>query len=160
MRRFSDKPNIACVGGGKCEINPAWREWIKKATDFKTFKLKLLRTPDPLGIHRYYNRTVCSIYRTDILKQENLSFLMDRDKGLTAGKKLYFELQDCGYGTVEISDRVMAKSLWHLAHATQVINADQYDLRDRTVRKTRRLLENIMSSRQVQDIMADTSLDQ
>lgn len=156
---FHGDPNTACVGGGKCELTPTWRVWLKKATDYKSVRRKLLKVPDPLGIYRYYNRTVCSIYRTDVLKKEKLSFLMDREKGLTVGKKLYFELVDRGYPTVELSDRIMKQSLWHLAHATQVLNAEEYNLRDRTVRKTRRLLEKIMNSEQVRQIIADVSLD-
>lgn len=157
---FQDDPQVVCVGAGKVELTPAWKIWLKKATDFKTLTRKLLRTPDPLGMHRYYNRTVCSIYRTEILKKENLSFLMDRDKGLTVGKKLYFELVDRGYKTVELSDGFMRRYLYHLAHATQVINADRFNLRNRTVRKTGRLMDKIMQSEQVRQILADDSLDQ
>ena len=159
MEHFNNDPQTACVGGGKCELTAPWREFLKKMTDFRTFKRKLLRTPDPIGKHRYYNRTVCNIYRTDILKKENLSFLMDREKGLTVGKKLYFELVDRGYKTVEQSDCVMKKYLWHLAHATQVVNADEYNLRNRTLRKTRQLQEKIMNFEQVQHIISDETLD-
>lgn len=159
MRHFRKDPEIVCVGGGKCELSSPWRQFLKKITDLRTFKRKLLRTPDPLGIHRYYNRTVCTIYRTEVLKKENLSFLMDRQKGLTVGKKLYFELVDRGYKTVELPDSVMLKYIWHLAHATQVINAEQYPhtLRDSTIRKTRRLLDKILNSDQVRRLMADES---
>ncbi|MBL7215766.1 MAG: glycosyltransferase family 2 protein [Phycisphaerae bacterium] len=160
MRYFKENLKVACVGGGKCELTPAWSLWLKKLTDFKTFKRKLLCIPDPIGKHRYYNRTVCSIYRTEILKKEGLSFLMDRDKGLTVGKKLYFELVDRGYPTVELSDRMMTRYLWHLAHATQVVNAEEYNLRNRTLRKTRRLLDEIMNSEQVRQILADDLLDE
>ncbi len=159
MRYFRDNPRIACVGGGKCELVPMWSVWLKKLTDFKRFKRKFFGPADTIGMHRYYNRTVCSIYRTEILKKEKLFFLMDRDKGLTVGKKLYFELVDRGYPVVELPDRVMKRYLWHLAHATQVLNADEYNLRSRTLRKTRRLLDKIMNSEQVRQIMADDSLD-
>lgn len=159
MRYFEQEPKRVCVGGGKCELTPALNGLLKKMTDVKAFKRKLLRTPDPLGMHRYYNRTVCSIYRTDVLKQEGLSFLMDREKGLTVGKKLYFELVDRGYPTVELPDRVMKGYLWHLAHATQAINAQEYNLRSRTVRKTRRLMEKLMDSDEVRQILNNDELD-
>jgi glycosyltransferase involved in cell wall biosynthesis len=157
---FRDDSGIACVGAGKVELTPAWQTWLKKLTDFKTLKRKLFHTSDPLGFYRYYNRTVCSIYRTDILKKENLSFLMDRDKGLTVGKKLYFELVDRGYKTVELSDGFMRRYLAHLAHATQVVNAGQFNLRNRTVHKISRLIDKIMQSEQVRQILTDESLDQ
>jgi len=155
MKYFKENPEIVCVGAGKCELTPQWKKYVKKLTDFKTLKRKMLRTPDPLGIYRYYNRTVCSIYRTQVLKNENLSFLMDRDKGLTVGKKLYFELVDKGYKTVELPDRVMKKYIWHLAHATQVTNPDEYNLKNRTVRKTRRLLNKVMNSNEAQAVLKE-----
>jgi glycosyltransferase involved in cell wall biosynthesis len=158
MVHFRD-PRVACVGGGKCELISTWRDRLKKATDLRTFQRRLLKTPDPLGKYRYYNRTICSIYRTDILKKEKLSFRMDRDRGLAAGKKLYFELVDRGYPTVELPDRVMTRGVWHLAHATQVINAGQYNLRCRTLRKTGRLIRRVMNSESVRRINADESLD-
>jgi hypothetical protein len=159
MGNFEDG-QTACVGGGKVELTGEWRKFLKKCTDFKTFKRKLLRTPDPLGMYRYYNRTVCSIYRTDILKKENLSFLMDREKGLTVGKKLYFELVDRGYRTVELPDRFMKRYLYHLAHATQVINPDEFkNIRSRTRRKTNKLIKKIWNSSKVQEIINDSSLD-
>jgi GT2 family glycosyltransferase len=157
---FENNPQVACVGSGKVEMTPAWEVRLKKMTDFKTFGRKLFRIPDPLGMHRYYNRTVCSAYRTDILKKEKLSFLMDREKGLTVGKKLYFELVDRGYKTVELSDGFMKKYIYHLAHATQAVNAGQFKLRKRTIDKASRWIDRIMQSQQARDILANDLLDQ
>ena len=95
-----------------------------------------------------------------VLKNERLSFLMDREKGLTVGKKLYFELVDRGYQTVELPDRQMRRYLYHLAHATQVVNAREFQLRSRTVEKITHRINVIMQSEQVRQIMSDSSLDQ
>lgn len=156
---FDSDQNVACVGSGKVELTPKWRVVLKKATDLRTFKRRLLREPDPIGKYRYYNRTICCIYRTDILQCENLSFLMDRDKGLTGGKKLYFELVDRGYRTVELPSSVMGRYVYHLAHATQVVNPAEFTLRKRTIRKCNRLVDRVMSSATVQSIITDDSLD-
>jgi len=156
---FDNNEEVGCVGSGKVELAPKWRVLLKRATDFRTFKRKLLREPDPVGKFRYYNRTICCIYRTDILQRENLSFLMDRDKGLTGGKKLYFELVDRGYKTVELPSEVMGQYIIHLAHATQVVNPREFALRKRTVRKCHRLVEKVMSSAIVKNILSDETLD-
>ena len=154
---FDNDKNISCVGSGKIELVPKWRIILKKTSDFRTFKRKLLQEPDPVGKHRYYNRTICSLYRTDILHREQLSFLKDRDKGLGSGKKLYFELLDRGYKTVELPPSVMGQYVIHLAHATQVINREEFTLRKKTIRKYNRLVNKIMSSAAVQSILADDS---
>ncbi len=156
---FYNDENIACVGSDKVELTPQWRILLKKATDFRTFKRKLLREPDTIGKFRYYNRTICCLYRTDVLQREKLSFGMDQNKGLTGGKKLYFELVDRGYKTIELSPAVMGRFVCHLAHATQVFNPQEFALREKTVRKCNRLVKQIMSSQVVRDILADNSLD-
>ena len=160
IRYFDDDSNIACVGSGKIEFIPKWRDILKKATDFRTFKRKLLRTPDPLGKYRYYNRTICCVYRTEILRRENLTFLMDRDKGLTSGKKLYFELVDRGYKTVELSAAVMGQYVIHLAHATQAVNPQEFTLRNKTRRRYSGRAEKIMSSEIVKGILENDCLDE
>jgi glycosyltransferase involved in cell wall biosynthesis len=156
---FDNGGNVACVGSGKIELIPKWRILLKRATDLRTFKRKLLREPDPHGKYRYYNRTICCLYRTEVLQRENLSFLMDRDKGLTGGKKLYFELVDRGYRTVELPSSIMGQFVYHLAHATQAINPQEFTLRKKTVRKYNRLVDKVMSSGMVRNILADDSLD-
>jgi len=157
---FDNDENITCVGSGKIELIPKWRILLKKATDLRTFKRKVLREPDPVGKFRYYNRTICCLYRTDILRREQLSFLMDRDKGLTGGKKLYFELVDRGYKTVELASSVMGRYIVHLAHATQVVNPQEFTLRKRTVKKCNRIVDKMMASERIQNIITDDTLDQ
>ena len=157
---FGNDENIACVGSGKIELTPAWQILLKKATDFRTFKRKLLREPDPIGKFRYYNRTICCLYRTDVLRRENLSFGMDQDKGLTGGKKLYFDLIDRGYKTIELPMAIMGQFVCHLAHTTQVINPQEFNLRGKTVRKCNRIVDKVLSLPVVQNILTDDSLDQ
>lgn len=157
---FGNDETTACVGSGKVELEAKWRTILKKTTDFRTFKRKLLKVPDPLGKFRYYNRTICCLYRTDILRRENLTFLMDREKGLTAGKKLYFELVDLGYKTVELPPEVMSRYVIHLAHATQVTNAQEFRLRKKTTRKCNRLVNKVMSFEVIKGILEDDSLDE
>ncbi len=159
VRYFDKDESVACVGSGKIEQKPLWRTLLKKATDFKTFRHKLLKLPDPTGKYRHFNRTICCIYRTQILLNENLSFLTDRDKGLGTGKKLYFELRDRGYPTVELPASIMRQYVIHLAHATQVVNEQEFQLRKKTIKKCNRLIRKILSSQPAQAIFADDSLD-
>jgi glycosyltransferase involved in cell wall biosynthesis len=157
---FGGDERLACVGSGKLEMTEKWRVLLKKAADWRTFKRKLLKTPDPNGKYRYYNRTICCLYRTEILRKEGLSFLTDQERGLTCGAKLYFELIDRGYPTVELPPSVMGRYVMHLSHATQVVTIEEFAIRRRTVRKTQRIIAKALSSPTMQSIIADDSLDQ
>ena len=156
---FRGDPQIACVGSGKIESIAPWRQWLKKAIDVRTLRRRLRREPDLRGIHRHYNRTICCLYRTDVLQREHLSFVMDQAQGLTAGQKLYFELVDRGYQTVELSPSVMNRYLVHLAHATQVWNDEEFNLRRGTVRKCQRLIDKVLADPVFRDVLRDASLD-
>jgi GT2 family glycosyltransferase len=78
ISHFGANNRIACVGSGKLELEAAWRTWLKSIGDLRSLKRRLLKTPDPHGKHRYYNRTICCLYRTEVLRREGLSFMMGR----------------------------------------------------------------------------------
>ena len=157
---FDGDKSVACVGSGKIELKPKWRILLQKATDLKALKRKVFRDPQLLTKFRYHNRTICCIYRTKFLRREQLSFLAGRDQSLAAGQKLYFELIDRGYKTVELPSSVMGQFIYHLAHATQVVNPQEFTLPRRTTKKYNRLVDKVLSLEVVQKILADGSLDQ
>jgi len=156
---FGSGESVSCVGSGKIELTPRWRILLKKATDFKAFKRRILREPEARGKFRYHNRTICCIYRTEVLRRRNLSFLMGKEEGLTAGQKLYFELVDHGYKTVELSPSIMRQYVIHLAHATQVVNPQEFILPKKTVKKYNRIIDKVLSLEIIRDILQDESLD-
>ena len=156
---FDGDKSVACVGSGKIELKPKWRIYLQKATDLKALKRKVFRDPQLLTKFRYHNRTICCIYRTDILRREQLSFLAGKGRGMAAGQKLYFELIDRGYKTVELPFSVMGQFIFHLAHATQVVNPQEFNLRKRAIKKCNRLIYKVMSSAIVQSVLVDDSLD-
>ncbi len=156
---FGDDESVSCVGSGKIELTPRWRVLFKKATDFKALKRKILRDRQAMRRFRYHSRTICCIYRTEILRRHKLSFMMDKEQGLTAGQKLYFELLDNGYKTVELSLSIMRQFVIHLAHATQVVNPKEFALRKKSIKKCNRIIDKVLSLEIIQDILKDESLD-
>jgi hypothetical protein len=84
---------------------------------------------------------------------------MDRDKGLTGGKKLCFEFVVRGHKTVELPSSVMGRFIYHLAHSTQVVNLQEFTLRKRIQRKYLRFVNKVMSSDIIQVILTEDSLD-
>ncbi len=156
---FGNDENVVCVGSGKIELTPKWRILLKKTTDFKALKRKLFPKSDPFGKFRYHNRTICCLYRTEILHRDNLSFLMAFNEGLTSGQKLYFEILDRGYRTVELLPSIMANYVIHLAQATQVVNPQEFALEKRTRKKCGRIIDKVFSLEIMQNILTDSSLD-
>ncbi|MHC4539087.1 MAG: hypothetical protein ACYS74_04815, partial [Planctomycetota bacterium] len=61
--------------------------------------------------------------------------------------------------TVELPASLMGRYVTHLAHATQVVNPQEFKLRKKTVKKCHRIVERITTSKAVQDILAADSLD-
>ncbi len=148
------KPDIACAGAGKIELKPKWQLLLKHATDVRQWYKKL--TGDKKS--RFYVRAICALYRTEILRKEKLQFAMGVDDGFTCGKQLYYRLRELGYGTIEVSALTMSKYVFHLAHATMVLNPE-FKVRKRTEKKCRRELMKVLSSPLAKEILADDSLD-
>ena len=156
---FRANERIACVGSGKLELKPRWQVLLKKATDLKALRRRLLGPTDRAGGPRYYNRTICCLYRTRILREEGLSFLTDEQRGLTGGEKLYFELVDRGYPTIELPPKLMSRYVIHVGHATQAVNVGEFHIRKRTVRKCGRFTAKVMAMQVIREVLADDSLD-
>ena len=85
---------------------------------------------------------------------------MGREQGLCAGKKMYFELIDRGYKTIELPQKIMKKYIVHLAHATQALNPDKFTLRKATLNKYKSLYSKIMNFETIQQLLHNSSLDE
>jgi len=159
MSCFEKDLAVTCIGSGKLELRPGWQLWLKHATDFKAHVRKLTGSYGKHSRYCYYNRTICSVYRTDILRKEGLEFLMSREKGYAPGKQLYFALIDLGYKTTEMPPSKMSKFVTHLAHATEPVVVRDTVRRKRTERKFKRRLNKVWQCEVIQDILSDDSLD-
>ncbi len=145
---------ISCVGSGKLEVKPKWLVMLKKVTDFKLWFRKMSgNTKD-----RFYVRAICALYRTETLRKEGLSFSADTERGMTCGKKLYFELLKKNYSTVVVAPEKMAEWIYHLAHATMVLNPE-FKVRRRTEEKCRKEMVKLMNSTLIKELGNDSSLD-
>jgi len=66
---------------------------------------------------------------------------------------------DRGYKAIELPSSIMGQFTYHLAHATQVVNPEEFTLRKRTVRKCNRIVDKMMASERIQNIITDDTLD-
>ena len=144
----------ACVGGGKLDLKPKWQVLLKRFTDVKKLKRRLIEDKRL----DFYIRTICALYRAKTLHDEKLTFAMNVEDGVTCGKQLYYELVDRGLKTQIVKEWEMAELLHHLAHATMVLNPE-FTVRERTERKFRKKIKQVLDSVEVQNVMNDDSLD-
>ena len=149
-------PRLACSGCGKLDLKPQWLMFLKACTDVKEW----LRRLKPSKRRDFYIRTICALYRTEALRKESLHFSMETENNMTCGQQLYYELLDKGYPVNVVPERVMASYIYHLAHATMVLNkGEEFKVRNRTERKCMEALQRILDAPQTKEILADASLD-
>jgi hypothetical protein len=156
---FEDDAGIACVGTGKLELTPQWLQWLKKITDVKALKRRILGSAAEKAKARYHNRSICCLYRTEILKKEGLSFLKGRELSLTTGQGLYFDLLDRSYRTVELKPSLMLQYVTHLTHATQAVNPEEFTIGPRDRRRYNKHMRRLTASGLMNELLNDDSLD-
>ena len=164
---LEENERVASAGSGKLERRGAVARLLRSATDFKRLRIRfergVLRKPfDPVR-HRALlpregcPRDYCAIYRTEVLREHGLSFV--QKEGYTAGETVYRDLKSLGYETRILPVERMMELVDHIAHATGAILPDR-ELEDRRVlRKTRRKLRRLFARGDVEDLLADASLD-
>ncbi len=144
--------DTACAGGGKLDLKPRWEVLLKQCTDIKDWIRRWKGTDKP-----FYIRAICALYRTEVLRKEKLTFF-DPEKDLTCGWEIYIKLEAANYKMKILSPWEMAKFIYHLAHATMVLNPE-FSVRKKTEKKCKKQLENIFKSPLVKIIKNDYSLD-
>jgi len=154
-------PALACVGTGKLEDVPIAYRAFKKMGDIKGLlrfiKTNFLGYPDPLLSE--YIRTTCALYRTEILKKENLSFLPREDLGMTSGQALYYDLVQKGYQTFYLSPGELKKVIDHVCHGTMILNP-ALGARKRTIAKGIRRIKRQLGEEWIKSLLEDSTLDQ
>jgi GT2 family glycosyltransferase len=147
--------DAACGGGGKLDLRHPVLDFLKRATDYRMFIKRKIKKDEKT---RFYARTICSLYRTEVLRKENLRFAMGVEDGFTCGKKLYYEIVDRGYPVVTGPERTMAGLVYHLAPAAMGLNPE-FTVRTRTERKFQKKIKKILASPEVKEVTEDGSLD-
>lgn len=161
---FQKNPRLACVGSGKLEEVSDGYRLLKKMGDVKGL-LRFLRRKFSNGngmdnqSQPEYIRTICALYRTEILKKEHLSFLPIEGKGLTSGQALYYELVQRGYLTLYYSPGELRKVIDHLNHGTMILNPS-LGARKRTIKKGMERIKEKFREETIKDILDDSTLDQ
>ena len=152
--------DLVCAGTGKLEEISLAYQLLKKMGDikglFRFLKRKFTNMPDrPLPP---YIRTTCAIYRTEILKKENLSFLPRKDLGMTSGQFLYYQLVNKGFQTLFLPEEELKRLLSHVSHGTMILNPF-LGARQKTISTGLRRIKRKLNEDWVKELLEDSTLD-
>lgn len=162
VEAIESDPRHAAAGTGKLELRSPLAAWWKRTFDEKRIKAWLRRTfardqkavvpkrPDA-------PRDFCALYRLDVLRKHNLSFLQKR---FSAGESMYLDLVDNGYTAAMVPVAEMMDYIEHVAHGTAGLRPGERRLHhSHTQRKTERRLRALFAQPYVRALQADSSLD-
>jgi len=160
---FQNNPRLACAGSGKLEAVSAGYRLFKKMGNVKGLYRLLVRsvgtgTTSRGECHPEYIRTTCALYRTNILKEEHLSFIPIEEKGMTSGQALYYDLMEKGYLSLFFSPDALRRVIEHLNHGTMILNPS-LGARRRTIHKGLRIIRRKFREGAIVSILEDSSLD-
>lgn len=161
LAKIDTHEHIAGIGSWKLENKPCL-EYILKQVEEKLQKgyyyllHKKQHAIEGEGDNFYYLRSHCALYRTDLLKQHQLTF--SAGDGV-AGKYLHKALLDLGYQMEFLASPELIKYIDHINHATMVLHPE-LGTRARSVPKGLKRIEKSLAQFNAQAILQDISLDQ
>ena len=150
--------NVASAGSGKLEGRSKLSQTLHHATDTKRFRFWLRRTFLGDSEARLLRREPCArdhcaLYRTDLLRRHELSFV-SRNR-YSAGETVHYELKRLGYCTSLLPVREMMGYMDHISHATSTIVPERKHGPRRTFRKTARRLRRLYRRPDVDALLRD-----
>lgn len=161
LTQIEKSPDIAGVGSWKLEHKP----WLKRVAKNIEYAIQSVVFPligkgvgqlEGKGDNYYYLRSHCALYRTDLLKKYQLSFAEGAD---TAGKVLHKRLEDNGHKMVFIPSASLIKYVYHVNHATMVLNPELGSGK-RSVSTGNKRIEYMLNAVDAHSILANDRLDQ
>lgn len=141
---------IGAIGTWKLEMKSKLQIVLKELTDFR----KILGRLRGRRSRKEFIRSHCALYRADLLKKFNVSFLGPE----TAGKTAHDALVSNGYEAKLIPVLEMMSVVDHLNHGTFVLT-NTAGFKDWKLNRMQRKIQRYMDSPRVKEILADDSLD-
>jgi hypothetical protein len=160
LKQMEKGPTIAAVGSWKLETK-AWYQRLFKSIEYywQSFYFKLIGKEDHCllgqGNNYYYLRSHCALYRMDLIKKYNLSFL---DGDNPAGKLMHKKLVDAGYKMIFLPSETLGQYMDHLNHATMILNPE-LGARQSTITKGLKRMKKRLAEMNATAVLADESLD-
>jgi glycosyltransferase involved in cell wall biosynthesis len=160
VKALETSDRIGAAGGWKLETPHPLRAALKRATDFKALKLRLLRrlgrpAPPPPS-RELYPRDYCAIYRIAPIREHGFSFLQ---RTATPGQEMFEQLKSAGFAAQMIPVGELMTFIHHVAHGTAGVSAEARLQRGHVQRKVERRTEDLFAQPLVRELLSDESLD-
>lgn len=160
LEQIENKPDVASVGSWKLEAKP-WFKYCLKAIE-KNIQLPLHwlmghnnHEIEGHGGNYYYLRSHCALYRTDLIRKYQLTFSTDRE---SVGKVMHKKLQEYGYKTIFLPSDLLCRYIYHLNHATMVLNP-QLGSSKKSIIKGEKRIRHAFRKLEANKVLNDGSLD-
>ncbi len=160
LQPFENHSKLAGVGSWKLESKTTLQRWgiqfeqcWKKALN-KWFGYRGYN-PNRLDESKYYLRSHCAMYRTDIIRALNTSF---SDQNQTAGMVMHQKMIAAGYEMRFLDSVHLGQYVDHLNHATLIFNP-QLGTSEKNMREGAKRINAKLRGIDGEAILADSSLD-
>jgi len=160
LSHIENQPNVAGVGSWKLENRP-WQRRLAKAIERKiqiacyTLTNKQDHNIEGFGKNFYYLRTHCALFRTDLIRQYQLTFSAEEQ---SPGKILNKSLLDNHHELVFLPSKQLRNYLEHVDGATLVLNP-QLGLNRKAITRGQKRIKRALDMFDAERILVDTRLD-
>lgn len=155
LSHIEQDPNCAGVGSWKLEQKPWWKGVIKQLENRWQRWRGTHAKHEGIGDNHLYLRSHCALYRTELLKQHQLTFSLHEE---VAGKAMHRHLCQLGYTMKFLETESLWPYLDHINHATMILNP-QLGARAKTVRQGLKKISKQLAKVDCQAILQDERLD-
>ena len=147
LKYIEGKPNVAGVGSWKLEQKSFIRRFLKAIEqNVQKFWYGLMGKKnhkiEGFGKNYYYLRSHCALYRTDLIKKFNLTFV-SKDENETAGQEMHKRFVEQGYDMIFLSSERLGKYIEHVNHATMILNP-KLGASQKSIKKGRKRLAKLL----------------
>lgn len=161
VQPFKTNPKLAGVGSWKLESKTKLQRW---GIQFEQCWKKALHNwfgyrgynPNRLDQSKYYLRSHCAMYRTDVIRALNTNF---SDENQTAGMVMHQKMVEAGYEMLFLDSIELGQYVDHLNHATLIFNP-QLGTSEKNMREGAKRINEKMRGIDGEAILANSQLDQ
>lgn len=160
LQPFENNPKLAGVGSWKLESKTTLQRW---GIQFEQGWKKILHdwfgyrgyNPNRLDASKYYLRSHCAMYRTDVIRALNTNF---SDGLQTAGMVMHQKMVAAGYEMRFLESVQLGQYVDHLNHATMIFNPE-LGTSGKNIREGAKRINDKLRGIDGESILAATNLD-